>query len=49
MIWFIGATSFGQASMHEKQWVQSYMPCGSLARSKSRSVVWPSRGSPTKR
>ena len=25
------------------------MPCGSLARSCRRSVVWPSRGSPTKR
>ena len=23
MIWSIGATPFGQASMHEKQWVQS--------------------------
>src|SRR5215217_5077333 len=49
MICDIGATSFGQTSMHWKQCVQSKMPCGSSAKSRRRSSVAPSRGSPTKR
>ena len=37
MIWPIGLTSFGHASTHLKQCVQSKIPCGSWARSLSRS------------